>query len=70
MALGKKAGDRFKSKSTLTHKSMGMRITADRIAMLQQQNQMETYIIINDLVLADATPGGTEVIIKIPVNYD
>ena len=46
---------------------MGMRITADRMAMLQQQNQMGTHIVINDLVLPDNSPGGTEVIIEIPV---
>jgi len=45
-----------------------MRITADRIAMLQQQGK--TSITITDLVLSDGGPGGTEVLIKIPVIYD
>lgn len=44
------------------------RITADRIAILQQQNK--TSITITDLVLADGNAGGTEVLIKIPVSYD
>lgn len=44
-----------------------MRITADRIAILQQEKELDTYITINDLVLADGSAGGTEVIIKIPV---
>lgn len=44
------------------------RITADRMAILQQQNK--TSITITDLVLADGDPGGTEVLIKIPVSYD
>jgi len=43
-------------------------ITADRIDILQQQNK--TSITITDLVLADGSPGGTEVLIKIPVVYD
>ena len=47
---------------------MGMRITADRIAMLQQQNK--TSVTITDLVLSDSSPGGTEVLIEIPVFYD
>ncbi len=49
---------------------MGMRITADRIAMLHQQDQTGTFILINDLVPLDGAVGGTEVIIKIPVHYD
>jgi len=49
---------------------MGMRITADRIAMLQQQTQHNTFVSITDLTLPDGSPGGTEVLIKIPVCYD
>ncbi len=46
---------------------MGMRITADRIAMLQQQKQSNTFISITDLVPRDSSPGGTQVLIKIPL---
>jgi hypothetical protein len=49
---------------------MGMRITAERIAMVQQKKQLDTYITINDLILADGSAGGTEVTLKIPVHYD
>jgi streptogramin lyase len=66
--IGRKKAAELKSKSASTQKSMGMRITADRIAMLQQQNK--TSITITDLVLADGNAGGTEVLIKIPVSYD
>jgi hypothetical protein len=66
--IGRKKANELKSKSASIHKSMGMRITADRIAMIQQQNK--TSITITDLVLADGDPGGTEVLIKIPVSYD
>ena len=66
--IGRKKAAELKSKSASTQKSMGMRITADRIAMLQQQNK--TSITIADLVLADGNPCGTEVLIKIPVSYD
>ena len=66
--IGRKKAAELKSKSASTQKSMGMRITADRIAMLQQQNK--TSITITDLVLADGSPGGTEVLIAIPVVYD
>jgi two-component sensor histidine kinase len=64
--IGRKKAAELKSKSALTYKSMGMSITADRIAMLQQQDQLGTHIVINDLVLPDGSSGGTEVIIKIP----
>ena len=45
---------------------MGMRITADRIAILQQE-QNDNFITVNDLVLPDGSAAGTEVLIKIPV---
>jgi ligand-binding sensor domain-containing protein len=66
--IGRKKAAELKSKSASAQKSMGMRITADRIAMLQQQNK--TSIVIADLVHADGNPFGTEVLIKIPVSYD
>jgi tetratricopeptide (TPR) repeat protein len=64
--VGRKKAAELKSKSALTYKSMGMTITADRIAMLQQQDQSGTHVVINDLVLPDGSTDGTEVIIKIP----
>jgi hypothetical protein len=49
---------------------MGLKITALRIAMMQQANSNEPAITINDLVEPDGKAGGTEVSIKIPVIYD
>jgi hypothetical protein len=49
---------------------MGMRITTDRIALLQQKRMIQTSMQVNDLVLPDGSAGGTEVIIKLPVRYD
>lgn len=68
--IGRKKAAELKSKSAATHKSMGMRITKDRLLMLQQQNEKENSILITDLVLADGASGGTAVLIKIPVRYD
>jgi LytS/YehU family sensor histidine kinase len=65
--VGRKKATEIKNKSNSTHKSMGMQITASRIEMLQQKKHLDTYIKITDLVLADGSAGGTEVIIKIPV---
>ncbi|MEJ7680843.1 MAG: tetratricopeptide repeat protein [Segetibacter sp.] len=65
--IGRERAAELKSKSASTHKSMGMRITADRIAMLQQKKQINTTIKITDLVLPDGSAGGTKVLLKIPV---
>ena len=46
---------------------MGLRITADRIAMMQNSNGEQSPVTINDLVNADGSAAGTEVIIKMPV---
>jgi hypothetical protein len=68
--VGRKKATELKSKNTFIHNSMGMKITADRIARLHQGKQLNSYITINDLILPDGTAGGTEVILKIPVHYD
>ncbi len=65
--VGRKKAAELKSKSASTHKSMGMQITASRIEMLQQKKQSDAFIKITDLVLADGSVGGTEVLLKIPV---
>jgi hypothetical protein len=68
--VGRKKATELKSKSVSTHKSMGMQITADRIAKLHKVNAPTTQIKIVDLILPDGTAGGTEVLLKIPVSYD
>lgn len=68
--IGRKKAAELKSKSGPAHKSMGMKITASRIEMLQQKKQLDKHIKITDLVLADGNAGGTEVLLKIPVCYD
>jgi LytS/YehU family sensor histidine kinase len=68
--IGRKKVTEKTEKSPEAHRSMGMRITADRIALMQQQKQQEASIEIMDLVLSNGCAGGTEVIIKIPIEYD
>ncbi len=66
--IGRKKASELKSKSASAHKSMGMRITADRIAILHnKQDGNTTNVIIRDILLSDGTPGGTEVCLKIPL---
>ena len=67
--IGRKRAEELKSKSSITYKSMGMRITADRLALLHQKEQDNSYVSIVDLVLPDGSPGGTEVLIKLPLFY-
>jgi hypothetical protein len=68
--IGRNQAAAFGSKSATKHNSMGMQITRERIAKLQRLGAKESSVTINDLLLADGSAGGTEVIIKIPVMYD
>ena len=68
--VGRKKSAALSSKSATRHKSMGLQITTDRIAMIQSGISDEPAVKIVDLVAADGTGAGTEVIIKIPVMYD
>ena len=68
--VGRRQSAARTNKSATKHKSMGLKITADRIANLQRTAAAISPVVINDLVHADGTAAGTEVIIKIPVIYD
>jgi YesN/AraC family two-component response regulator len=68
--IGRKKAAEMESKSATRHKSMGLQITAERIAMMQNTKENESPVIINDLVNADGDALGTEVIIKMPAIYD
>ena len=68
--IGRRQSAARADSSAKRHKPMGMRITADRIAMMQQPGSTEPAITINDLKGPDGTDAGTEVIIKLPVIYD
>jgi LytS/YehU family sensor histidine kinase len=68
--IGRRKATELASKSATKHKSMGLKITADRIAMMRRANSDESVIKINDLVGPDGCAAGTEVIIKIPVIHD
>jgi len=68
--IGRKKAGEIASKSATKHKSMGLRITKDRIAMLQKTNGSESPVKIIDLEHEDGTAAGTEVIIKMPAIYE
>jgi tetratricopeptide (TPR) repeat protein len=68
--IGRELAAALASKSATRHKSLGLRITADRIAALNAEDRLESTVSIVDLVHLDGSPAGTEVVIKIPMIYD
>jgi tetratricopeptide (TPR) repeat protein len=66
--IGRQKSMALLSKSATKHKSFGMKITADRISMLNGIS--ESAVVINDLVNEDGSSAGTEVVLKIPIKYD
>lgn len=68
--IGREKAAAMASKTATKHKSMGLRITAQRIAILQNSETLTSPVTINDLVNADGSAAGTEVVIKMPVIYD
>jgi LytS/YehU family sensor histidine kinase len=68
--IGREKAAELASKSATKHKSMGLRITAHRIAIVQNSQTLTSPVTVNDLVNADGSAAGTEVIIKMPVLYE
>jgi LytS/YehU family sensor histidine kinase len=65
--IGRKATRKLSSKTPKYKKSLGMQITLDRIQLLEKVYGVETKISIVDLILANGSPGGTRVIVEIPM---
>ncbi|MBO9203838.1 MULTISPECIES: tetratricopeptide repeat-containing sensor histidine kinase [Niastella] len=68
--VGRSTVPESRYQSSATHKSMGLQITAERIALLQHFHPSDSSVIINDLVQDDGKAAGTEVVIKLPFIYD
>jgi len=64
--IGRKKAAELKNKSG-KHRSMGMKITESRIAMMQKMSEENNSVEIRDLVDADGNAAGTEVLLRIPV---
>jgi hypothetical protein len=65
--VGRKKAQELKSRSATKNKSMGMQITSDRVAILNQLTEQDASVEITDMedILGNAT--GTKVLLKIPV---
>ncbi|MES1225209.1 MAG: hypothetical protein ABUT20_57535, partial [Bacteroidota bacterium] len=62
--VGRKNADLLKSKSAEKQKSMGMKITSKRLALLNR-NMEQTYFQVDDLLDKQGNAGGTRVTLKI-----
>ncbi|RIV27728.1 hypothetical protein DYU11_05355 [Fibrisoma montanum] len=65
--VGRARAAELKSKSANHRKSFGLKMTSERIALVNQLYQTHTQVEIQDLVDTDGQPAGTEVIIQIPI---
>lgn len=65
--IGREQARLLKSKSAITRKSLGMRLTEDRLALLNQHAKSTATVIVDDLVHPDGSPAGTKVTLNIAV---
>jgi LytS/YehU family sensor histidine kinase len=65
--IGRAKAVELKSKSAMPNKSFGMKVTSERIALINQVYQTHTRIQIHDLLDSAGQAAGTEVVLEIPV---
>ena len=65
--VGRARAAALKSKSANDRRSFGMKLTSDRIALINQLYQTQTAVTIHDLVSPTGDAQGTEVVLVIPV---
>ena len=65
--IGRKAAGDYGSKSATKQKSMGMRITEDRISLINRLYDTSASVEIIDLYAENGHPKGTQVNLSIPI---
>jgi putative methionine-R-sulfoxide reductase with GAF domain len=65
--VGRQKAKELKSKSATTRKSLGMKLTEDRLTLLNKYAELNASVDIIDLTNGNDEAGGTKVILKIPV---
>ncbi len=65
--IGRTRATELKSKSATLHKSFGMKMTGERIILINQMYNAQTQVYIHDLMDAEGNPAGTEVVLDIPI---
>ena len=66
--VGREKAKELKSRSTSTKKSLGMKLTADRLTLLNKETFRDATVEILDLKNKSGEATGTKVILKIPVD--
>ncbi len=66
--VGRDKARELKSKSASTKKSLGMKLTEDRLALINKQAKLDSAVEIEDLRNETGEAAGTKVILKIPVD--
>jgi LytS/YehU family sensor histidine kinase len=66
--IGRAKAAELRSKTATAKKSFGMKVTSERIALVNRIYHTTTSISIHDLVDGDGQPAGTEVTLKIPLH--
>ena len=65
--VGRAKAAELKSKSATPKKSFGLKVTGERIALINQLYQTHTRVQIHDLTDPEGHPAGTEVVLEIPI---
>jgi LytS/YehU family sensor histidine kinase len=65
--IGREKANELKSKSATTRKSLGMKLTENRLSLLNKYAQLTASVDIIDLKSEDTSSEGTKVILRIPV---
>ena len=65
--VGRAKAAELKSKSAMKHKSHGIRVTAERIALIKEKYSIDANVSIIDLKDPNNQPAGTQVTIKLPL---
>lgn len=66
--IGRARAGELKSRSALKSRSRGMSITQHRMEMIARRQGTSCQVQVEDLVLADGSPGGTRVTLLIPLH--
>jgi len=68
--VGRERAKELKSKSASQKKSLGMRLTEDRLALLNTAGITSAVIEVEDLKTNEGSAAGTKVILRIPIDND
>lgn len=66
--IGRVKARELKSKSVSSKKSLGMKLTEDRLSLLNKQSQLESSVVVEDLVDSNGETAGTRVTVKISID--